>query len=37
VRSSLLPFRTGSLLLLCSSFSYILQLITSFPTTFILF
>jgi len=39
VRSSLLPFRTGSLLLLllCSSFSYILQLISSFPTTFILF
>lgn len=38
VRSSLLPFRTGPLLLfLCSSFSYILQLIGSFPITFILF
>jgi hypothetical protein len=40
VQSSLLPFRTGSLLLLlllCSSFSYILQLIGSFPVTFILF
>jgi hypothetical protein len=37
VRSSLRPFRTASSLLLLCSFSYILQLISGFPKTFILF